>query len=111
MIIMDELEAFREELEALPTDRCSSYADGTLCTGSTVVVDEAVGLCWCERCDYRAEFLQWGYAHGWPALAYRDDEEAYSIEAGMFFWIVTALYGTDDRVLALYTAIETQQSA
>ncbi len=108
MIELDELEAFREELEALPTDRCSCYADGTLCTGSTVVVDEAVGLCWCERCDYRAEFLHWGYAHGWPALAYRDDEEAYSMEAGLFYWIVTALYGTDDRVLALFTLTDTQ---
>lgn len=106
MIIMDELEAFREELDALPQDRCSSYADGALCTGETVVIDDAVGLCWCERCDYRAEFLQWGYAHDWPAVSYQDDEAAFSLDAGMFFWIVTALYGTDDRVLALFSAIE-----
>lgn len=99
-----DFDAFYAELdeEQLLPDVCLGTTPlGVPCGGEMVYADE-LGQPWCESCQYRGEFINWGYAHNWPALSYGD----YAIAEGQSYWMLTASLGTQDRVLALIVAID-----
>ena len=57
---------------------------------------------WCAECLHRGEFLNWGKAHGWPAL----EIHPYAMERRASSWQITATQGDEDRIWTFLGLIE-----
>ncbi len=66
------------------------------------VMTDALNLYWCENCQHRGEFINWGAAHGYPAL----NVETYAIGEGAYLWWTAATLGIDDMILIFLGYIE-----
>ena len=87
MLDADALEAALEALH----DLCTS------CSAEPTMHDE-LGFPWCDEHRVRGEFLDYGAAHGWPAL----ESGEYALAQGAWFWVCDAMLATEECVLALF---------
>jgi hypothetical protein len=67
-----------------------------------IALTDALGNTWCQECLHRGEFINWGKAHGWPAM----EIHPYALLQGAYFWQVTAIQGDEDRVWSFLSLIE-----
>lgn len=88
---------------SVPLDECC------ICLGQpvTVVVSiESEQFPFCAGCDYRAALLQRGQAASWPALRIEGITGTYALDGDAQAYVLSALQGTDDRVVELLDALD-----
>lgn len=65
----------------------------------------------CAGCDYRAMLLQRGQTANWPALRIEGGTSTYAVSGGAQAYVLTALQGTDDRVVELLSALDEYEAS
>lgn len=65
----------------------------------------------CAGCEHRATFLQRGQQHNWPALRVEGLTGTYALTGDVQTWAITALVGTDERVVELLDALDEYEKA
>jgi len=60
----------------------------------------------CSAHELRGMFLQRGLAHNWPALRIEGVTGRYAIDHDWEAWMLTAICGTDERVVELLDALD-----
>jgi hypothetical protein len=89
---------------ATETPDTSNIAEDECCIcGGSVSAIDPFGYPFCAEDIDRAEFLSLGRQHHWPAL---DTPQHYSIDHSLQAWLLTALAGTQERVIALLDALD-----
>jgi len=85
-------------------DMCCSplHGSGGNSQSTPIVLTDALGLTWCTDCCHRGEFVNWGKAHGWPALEIHPD----ALGSGAYYWQMTATQGDESRIWTFLGLIE-----
>jgi len=85
-------------------DMCCSplHGSGGNSQSTPIVLTDALGLTWCTDCCHRGEFVNWGKAHGWPAL----EIHPYALGSGAYYWQMTATQGDESRIWTFLGLIE-----
>lgn len=87
------------DMTDIAEDECS------VCGSYEVVVTDDFGYPFCAQHDHRGFLLIRGRKNGWPALRIVDTTGTYAIDSDWQAYILSAFFGTDERVLALLEAL------
>lgn len=91
------------EVEDLPDNRCC------LCSKKRLVVRVAIDrqvYAFCHLHEHRGQFLQRGKAARWPALRIEGVTGTYALDSDPGAYCLTAICGTDERVVELMDALD-----
>lgn len=91
----------RPDTSLIPQNKCC------ICGHSRgLAVRDPLGYPFCGAHNHRAYLLSWGRSHHWPAIRTSREINNYALDQDMQAWLLTALFGTDERVFALIEASE-----
>ena len=80
-----------------------------LCSRKRLVVRVTIDrqpYAFCHQHEHRGLFLQRGQANGWPALRIEGVTGIYAIDSDVGAYFLTAICGTDERVVELLDALD-----
>lgn len=91
-----------------------SAADGRcqMCSKKRLVVRVTIDrqtYAFCHQHEHRGLFLQRGQANGWPALRIEGVTGTYAIDSDIGAYFLTAICGTDERVVELLDALDDEE--
>ena len=89
--------------EGVPTQECCK------CTQDDIAIRVALPpqtYAFCRDCEYRGALLRRGKAAGWPALRIQGITGTYALDSDWEAWFLTAICGTDERVVELLDALD-----
>lgn len=94
------------EVEDVPSDECCKCAEPEVAV-SVQIGDQVYAFCSAHDC--RGLFLQRGKSACWPALRIQGTTGTYAIDSDVGAWMLTALCGTDERIVELLDALDAQE--
>lgn len=96
------------EIEDLPEDECC------MCAEPEVAANVRIGTqtyAFCTPHEHRCQFLQRGQSRDWPALRTEGVTGTYALDSDWEAWFLTAMCGTDERVVELLDALDEYEEA
>lgn len=95
------MEDYEPDMTDIAEDECC------ICGSYEIKVVAPFGYPFCGQCDHRAFMIAAGKKYRWPALrTAKPDVLGYAVQNDMEDWLITALSGTDECVLAFVGAID-----
>lgn len=99
---MPDLDTFDPE-GPVPLHECC------ICLGqpvNAIIAIEAVQFPFCKNCEHRSTLLQRGQRLCWPAVRIAGVTGKYSLDNSAQAYVLTAIQGTDERVIELLDALD-----